>query len=241
MNQTTLLNKYLDRFYDLLKEINSGWHSSFYYGGPEDYQDLIAELEGLKANIISLLDQVLPADHAHRKWMDELSRPEDFSKGRDYYQTKYKSLYGRLSGLRSDFEKGMLGNLSLIMEAQIATAYLDQASQLLAEVERNDFKHVPAASIAGAVLERELRTICHTKGIATSKRDGLDRLIKNLADDFNEDEHEKLMSWKAIRNHAAHGHFDKFSKEEVEEMLIGLGDFFDKHLSDNQTTATASS
>jgi hypothetical protein len=234
MDQADLLNRYANRFYELIEEIQSKWNGS-HIAGPHDEPHLISELEGLKTKIISLLDPILPPNHAHRKWMDELSKPEEFFKDISYYQNRYKWLLGRLNGLREDFEQGMLGELSLRIEAQIVEAYLDQASQLLAEIERNNFKHIPAAAIAGAVLERELYTICKVQKVAMSEgNENISSLVKKLGGYFDAHDHKQINEWRLIRNHVAHGRFNQVSKEEVEEMLIGLGQFFHKHLPSNQ-------
>lgn len=241
MSTESLPPRYLKRFYDLLDELQTKYRESQSpYVGPYDEPILIAEIEESKSNIVSLLDPILPKDHAHREWMKELLKPEDFSQGLDYYQNRFMWLFGRLNGLRKDFEGGMLGDLSLHMEQQVASEYLDQASLLLREVEANNRSHIPAAAIAGAVLERFLHNVCSVHSIDTSRRDGISSLTDKLTEYLSEEEKQSLEGWRSIRNHVSHGRFDEVSKEDVENMLTRMWSFIDQH-SDFEVLNTGSS
>jgi hypothetical protein len=95
------------------------------------------------------------------------------------------------------------------------------------------FDHVPAAVLSGAVLEKALRTLCDQQNppISTNKSNGerktLDPLITDLRKDrvFNETKAKQLRAWAAIRNHAAHGEFDQFTRKDVENMIRGIKNF----------------
>jgi hypothetical protein len=65
-----------------------------------------------------------------------------------------------LRGIRDDFDKGFLVDLGIMVEAEIASDYMGQAESLMNEGQSGKFDHVPAAVLAGAVLERSLRTLC---------------------------------------------------------------------------------
>jgi transposase InsO family protein len=64
-------------------------------------------------------------------------------------------LYGVFSSAKEQFEKGYLFNVRQLVHAEVFDNELDQASYFLGE----DHK-VPAAVIAGTVLETTLRALC---------------------------------------------------------------------------------
>jgi hypothetical protein len=232
-----LFNKYLERFNELIKA-GENIHQAITVipgkpGTPE--WELIGGRRGMptpdkfevnsnsfnewRINCISLLAQVIPRNSPHR------DRVEQFNQGS---ADKYGLEMGIsiLKAIKEDYEKGFLGDLSLQIEAEIAGDYMGQAEKLLAE-------HVPAAVLAGAVLEKALKTLCEkqTPPISTAKSDGkpltLDPLIDALkkVGVFNELKAKELRAWAAIRNAAAHGDFDKFHRPDVERMLKGVADF----------------
>ena len=81
------------------------------------------------------------------------------------------------------------------------------------------YDHVPAAVLAGAVLEKGLRTICSQQQpeISTVSPKGEPKTMNPLIDDlkkagvFNELKAKQLRSWADVRNKAAHGEFDQFN------------------------------
>jgi hypothetical protein len=124
------------------------------------------------------------------------------------------------------------------IEAAIAADYMGQAEQLLSEGQSGKFDHVPAAVLAGAVLEKALRTLCGQQlpsiPVVTSK--GEPKTLNPLIDDlkkagvFNELRAKQLRAWADIRNKAAHGEFDQFHKADVEQMIKGISNFLADYL-----------
>jgi hypothetical protein len=145
---------------------------------------------------------------------------------------------GILDAFRDDFERGFLDDLLLRVEAEVAGDYMGQAEELLNEGKRGAFDHVPAAVLAGAVLEKALRTLCGQQQpplpINTAK--GEPKTMNPLIDDlksagqFNELKAKQLRSWADIRNKAAHGEFDQFKRTDVEQMIEGINNFLGDYL-----------
>ena len=82
-----------------------------------------------------------------------------------------------LRAIKDDFDTGYLDNLLLQIEAEMAADYMGQAEELLKEGSSGRYDHVPAAVLAGAVLEKGLRKICDvqlppipTKGLMGNQR-----------------------------------------------------------------------
>lgn len=145
---------------------------------------------------------------------------------------------GILEAFRDDFDKGFLDDFLLKVEAEVASDYLGQAEDLLKEGPRGKYDHVPAAVLAGAVLEKALRTLCGQQHppVSITKQNGETKMMNSLIDDlkkadlFNELKASQLRSWAHIRNKAAHGEFDQFTKPDVEQMLTGIQIFLADYL-----------
>ena len=194
-----------------------------------------------KTSCISLLSQILQGSNAHKYLIEEfeeiqISNSRKVTKG--YIdRLSIPEAIGKLKAIKDDFENGFLANLSIQIEAEIVANYLEQAENLLNEGSRGKYDHVPAAVLTGAVLEKSLRTLCdqQTPPILTFKTTTkgksepltLNPLIDEMkkAAVFNELKAKQLRFWADIRNAAAHGEFDKFSRSEVEQMIEGVKNF----------------
>ena len=145
-------------------------------------------------------------------------------------------LLGVLRSLKDDYESGMLDDSSWSIETNVTYDFMEQVNRLLGG-ERNDYDHVPAAVLAGAVLEDALRRLCQrqTPPIETEsngKPKTLDLLISDLqkSNVFNKPKAAQLRSWASIRNSAAHGKFKEFDRAQVEQMIPGIETFLADYL-----------
>jgi len=134
--------------------------------------------------------------------------------------------------LRQDYDEGIFTDVAAAIEVEVVADYLTMAEQLFTD-EPGPHRHIPAAVLAGAVLEDGLRRLCQrqTPPVDTRKANGDPKTLNPLIDDlkgvgvFNELKAKQLRAWADIRNAAAHGEFDKFGVQDVEAMLKGVGDF----------------
>lgn len=241
-----LEKKYIDRFDELIRagetiEKNMKTISGRRFGSfvqPErvrqepdkhvvDWSDFIQ----WRTNCLSLLSQIIPVGHAHKKSSDDFGR---LTNKLDHLQWGISTL----KALKEDFEKGLLGDLLVQVEAEISGDYMGQAEQLLEEGQSGKFDHVPAAVLSGAVLEKALKTLCNLQqpAIPVLKSNGEPKTMNPLIDDlkkaglFNEAKAKQLRAWADIRNHAAHGDFDQFNRKDVEQMINGVNNFLVDYL-----------
>ena len=107
--------------------------------------------------------------------------------------------------------------------------FLEMAHQLLAEGYKD-----PAAVMAGSVLEEHLRQLCQKHDIPTEitkpgcpqpkKADALNAdLAKKQV--YNKLDQKNVTAWLDLRNKAAHGKYQEYTKEQVSLMLQSLSDF----------------
>jgi len=129
---------------------------------------------------------------------------------------------GVLRALKEDISQGYLTKFKSLVAAELIGDFIDQAVALVAE----DY-HIPAASLAGAVLEDTLRKMCESKGIPVPDKTKIDKLNADLAKAgvYNKLIQKRITALADIRNNADHGHFDKFTKEDVEDMVAWVRKF----------------
>lgn len=147
-------------------------------------------------------------------------------------------LHGMIAGLKSDYESGMLRSIAEMIETNVVADYLTQAEQLLKDNKNGVHTYGPAAVLAGAVLEDGLRRLCarQTPPISTNKPGGHPKTMGAMIDDlknaglFNELKAKQLRAWADIRNAAAHGRFEDFTKDDVEQLLAGVQSFLADNL-----------
>ncbi len=123
---------------------------------------------------------------------------------------------GILEAAERDFAADALFDLRALVAAELLGDFVEQAEELLAA----GYWH-PAASLAGAVLEDTLRKLCVKHGIPIPGQTKIDRLNADLARAGVYDKliQKRITALADIRNNADHGHFDKFAREDVEDMV----------------------
>lgn len=133
-----------------------------------------------------------------------------------------------LRAAKSDFDGGFLFDTRRRIQAEVFDDFLEQAESLLI-----DGYFQVAAVIAGAVLEDGLRKLCANRSITLPPRPKLDSMNVELAKAGVYDKLvQKQVTWLAdLRNKAAHGEWDKFKREDAEEMLIAVRRFMVDYLS----------
>lgn len=123
---------------------------------------------------------------------------------------------GAAEAAERDFEGNLLFDLRAIVAAELLGDFLDQAEFLVSEG-----YYVPAASLTGAVLEDTLRKLCEKRGLPHAVKTNIDRLNADLAKAGIYDKliQKRIIALADIRNNADHGHFDKFDRDDVEDMV----------------------
>ncbi len=136
---------------------------------------------------------------------------------------------GIMDSIRIELQGGWLTNARKLISAEIFSDYIEMAGHLLKE----DYKDA-AAVIIGSTLEAHLRQLCVQNNIDTEiHRNGkvipkkADRINADLAkvDVFGKLDQKLITGWLDLRNNAAHGNYDAYTKEQVDNMLHGVTDF----------------
>ncbi|MDP8206341.1 MAG: hypothetical protein P9L92_06730 [Candidatus Electryonea clarkiae] len=126
-----------------------------------------------------------------------------------------------------DYRENLLDNLPMIVRAEVHEDFLEQGEYLL-EIGY----HIPAASLAGAVLEDTLRKI-HEEKIGqvakTTKIGNLNTALKKKGV-INDTDHKLIIGYADIRNNADHGDFEKVEMDQVKLMVPGVRNIMSKYL-----------
>ena len=186
----------------------------------------MATLSEWRSQTLTLLRQVMPSSAPYTKQLEKFL--EDGNK-----KVLFDRLYGIFKGAYQDFKAGMFDNLKLEIESNVSCDFLGQANALLNDKELVDYSYLPAAVLIGAVLEKTLRSLCENANpkIETVNENGRAKKMSAMIVDLkkagviNEIRSRQLETWNAIRNSAAHGKIEEFTKEQVAAMLQGVQDF----------------
>lgn len=192
---------------------NCGWDGRKYYTHPNDI-----DYRRFRTEAMNLVKRVCGENSDHYQELKRLAEGER-SSGNSFY---FKDCFGVLQAAHLDFQGGYLFDLRSLVAAELLGDFIDQAETLV-----KDGYHVPAASLAGAVLEDTLRKLCHRNNIPVPEKTKIDKLNADLARAgvYNKLVQKRITALADIRNNADHGHFDKFSSDDVEDMVKWLRRF----------------
>ena len=129
-----------------------------------------------------------------------------------------------LRSAKDGVENGALTNLESLVSADVFSDFLDMARHL------HDGGYKDAAAVlAGSVLENGLRRVAAKRGLTGGDIKTLnDRLAQ--AGEYNRLTQKRVQVWNDIRNQAAHGNFDEYDTENVQEMLDGVASLLERFL-----------
>ena len=138
----------------------------------------------------------------------------------------------RLDSILSAFTEYLQAGLSA-GESPERRAQLDVVSDLLGQANSllEDTRYHPAAAaiLIGASLEESLRTWVEAEALSIGNANpGIDAYCKALrsADLISKQDVKDITSWAGVRNHAAHGEWDKVSDQNrIRLMLEGVNLF----------------
>jgi hypothetical protein len=140
------------------------------------------------------------------------------------------SIIGVVKALRDDLSAGYTKSLVELVHDEVFCDYLEMSEHLC----KTGYKDA-AAVIAGSTLESHLRNLCYKSDVPTvvQKQNGsnspkkADAMNTDLcaADAYGKLDQKSLTAFLDLRNKAAHGEYDKYTKDQVEFLIVGIRDF----------------
>ncbi len=170
---------------------------------------------------LNLLSRVFGSDSVHYKNFET-----KFPKFRDYGPVT--QALGILRAAKDDYEQGFLFDTRILIEAEVFDELLEQGEYLL-----DSGYYQPAAVVVGSVLEDGLQKLCARYELSLSTAPKVDTMNANLAKQgvYNKLTQKQVTVLADIRNKAAHGKWDEFTKDDVEDMLRHVRHFMETHFS----------
>lgn len=135
-----------------------------------------------------------------------------------------------LGAVREDVENDHLRSFRELVNAEIFTDFIEMAEYLVSE----NYKDA-AAVIAGSVLEEHIRQLAGKNGIDVSTTDKKGNRTAKKASTlnaelgrcgiYNKAKEKQITAWQAIRNDAAHGNYDQYTRDDVKSLIEGVVGF----------------
>jgi hypothetical protein len=135
------------------------------------------------------------------------------------YAFEFKNALGVFLGLRDDFKSGFTTTYRRLVENDLNEEVLDQAESLLEAGYTG-----PACVVAGVAMEVHVKQMISDRGLPLGK---LDQMNADLAKAgaYNVSMQKQVIAWTGRRNDAAHGHWERFTHEDVDDMIRGVRRF----------------
>jgi len=132
---------------------------------------------------------------------------------------------GVLRAAMEDLELGWTWNLKERVHLEVFDDFLAMAEFLIREHGLKD----PAAVLAGSVLETHLRKLCEKHGLPSDGKVSVlnESLKKNKV--YPQNEWRSVQAWYDLRTDAAHGRYENYDQQKVEQMIDGIRGFLGRH------------
>jgi len=159
---------------------------------------------------------------------DYYLRLKDITTGKNYHSGKAVEYKGVIEAAYNDYRDGF-ARLDSLVKAEIFDDFLSMAEYLLEEG-----YYIPAASLAGGVLEDFLRKLCDKNNITYQEKTKINSLNTELvkAQVYNQLEAKEITAKAEIRNNADHGKYNdnEFKTADVTEMVEWIRRFITEYL-----------
>ncbi|MBK7845121.1 MAG: hypothetical protein IPJ71_15795 [Bdellovibrionales bacterium] len=139
-------------------------------------------------------------------------------------------LFGILGALKAEYASGSLLSIQELIHGDVFSDFLDMAEHLNSEGYKD-----PAAVLAGGVLEEHLRKLCMKSGVDITKTDGSPKKAEAMNTDLasagalTKLDQKNVTAWLGLRNDAAHGHYSKYTKDQVALLVSSVRDFITRN------------
>lgn len=180
-----------------------------------------APMAGFRSAVLSFLERCFGKDHPYYHEFKEQAAGE--------YLSNAENGLAILQAVRNEIAGGWLFTIKNLVAAELFADFISMAEHLL----DSGYKD-PAAVVAGSVLEEHLRQLSSKNSLPIEDdRDGdivprkADRLNAELAkaNVYSKLDQKLVTAWLDLRNNAAHGKYEAYASEQVDQMIQGVVEF----------------
>lgn len=218
-------NKPHEKFARELSEIMNNYNSVKNYYEAEEGEEGIFEEDyfRLKTRAIAAIKRIVSTKSEYHNQLQEI-----LNKLRTPKYKELERIMAIVKALYEDISGGFLIDLEEMVRGELFSDYLEQAEYLLSEGYKD-----AAAVIAGSTLEQHLRKVCVKNEIMIYKDGEKTRYKKtNMLKDelaskgiISTTFQKQITLWLDVRNNAAHGNYEEYSKDLVEVLIQGIKSF----------------
>ncbi len=180
------------------------------------------QYRALRAAALSYITRVYGEQHVYYKEITQFT-------GKAAYEGGAKAIISILKVIHDEIEGDWLFTIRSLVSAEVFSDFIEMAEHLLSKGYKD-----PAAVLVGSVLEEHLRQLCNSNNVDIMDSNGkwkkADRVNSDLAKEgvYNKIQQKIITAWLGIRNDAAHGNFNEYTKDQVENMLQGILEFLSR-------------
>jgi hypothetical protein len=180
------------------------------------------------AMMVSTLRRLAPPGSAYSK---SLAGHEELLSKRGIMEISQDipAMVGLLSALRDEYANGYLKSVIELVYADVFSDFLEMA-QILLEQGYKD----PAVVVIGSVLELHLHKLCTKHGLTIIYTNGQPRNAEALNTDlkaagaYDTADQKGVTAWLDLRNKAAHGKYNEYTRERVALLLENVRNFLQR-------------
>lgn len=181
--------------------------------------ELYREELALQAQVMETIQQFAPANSQFMRMMDEAYNHR-MADG-----TALHLIIGILRGLRDAYANGYMRSIEELIHGDVFADFIEMAEHLVI----SKFP-LPAAVLAGAVLEEHVRKLCDKHGVTLVDQKGAPKSVETMNQDlakqgvYTKPVQMSVTAWYATRTSAAHNKPD-FDPALVPSMIRDVRDF----------------
>lgn len=195
--------------------------------GPEYWVDasLITEAQTWIASSANLISHVALPGSYFAVETNRITNDDELRRGASW--TLLLKMQGLLVALREEAAHGLLGKIEYTIVATTFDDFLDHAADF-----HKGKKVREAGVLASIVLEDALKKIALKNGLSPAGMT-LEPLIDELAKTgvFTSVKAKRIKGYVGVRNSALHAEWDKFDIRDVGELINGIRELLESHLS----------
>ena len=212
-------------FKEQLESVIKDYDSTTQNASYEDASDKldITEVSDLRTRCIAAIERASGSNSTYRKRINE----NTIDKYNDWHYLRKE--IGVAKALLSDINNNYMQSFEEILHSDMFGNFLEMAAHLL----ENGYKD-PAAVLAGSSLEIHIKHLCMKNNVNTLrngkpiKTETLNSELKKEGVYTNMDQ-KSITAWLDLRNNAAHGNYNEYSKEQVRLLISSVQDFITRY------------
>ncbi len=213
-------------FITQLDEVINAYEKACEQSRYDDVSDVLSNLTYVQALETLCLSAIQRASGVSSIYMEQV-RSIMAQKGNSW--ERLAQIIGVAKSLKYDLSKGYLKSFEELIHGDVFADYLEMAEHLCTAGYKD-----AAAVIAGSTLEAHLKKLCAKFSVSTTsdlKAKKADTLNSELvkAGVYTKLDQKNVTSWLDLRNNAAHGNYNNYTKEQVALLISSVRDFIVRH------------